>query len=336
MAPGALIEARDVTKRWGSTTALSGATFSIAHGVTGLVGANGAGKTTLIGLLLGLHRPDSGQISVLGLDPTKEGLAVRAKVGYAPEHDALPPDVSAHEIVRHMAELHGLPTRAATERASDVLYEVGLGEERFRPVGTFSTGQRQRAKLATAIAHDPEVVLLDEPTNGLDPVQRDDMLALIRKVSGGLGINVVLSSHLLEEIERVSDGVVILDGGRAVASGTLAELRGTAEAEVRVVLAGRPEEAFALVDQLADMGAAAVVAADGSVLVALESDVVLDLIRDALADLELPLRRMERRASTLEDVFLAAGNNALAPSDDDLHEPDAAAPRRDATTWATP
>src|SRR5438270_431682 len=206
-----------VMKRWGATTALSGATFTIERGVTGLLGANGAGKTTLLGLVLGLTRPDGGTLEVLGLDPTTAGPRVRERIGYAPEHDALPPDVKAHDLVRHLAEIHGLPHREATSRASDALWHVGLGEERFRPIGTMSTGQRQRVKLAAAFAHDPALLLLDEPTNGLDPVQRESMLDLIRRIGREFGIDVVLSSHLLEEVERVCDGVVILSGGRAVA-----------------------------------------------------------------------------------------------------------------------
>ncbi len=222
-----VVSADDVTKRWSTTQALSGATFAIGQGVTGLLGANGAGKTTLLGLILGLHRPDSGVMTVFGQDPWLAGAAVRALLGYAPEHDAFPPDVAAHDVVRHLAELHGLPRRQATARASDALWEVGLGEERFRPVGTMSTGQRQRVKLAQAIAHDPELLLLDEPTNGLDPSQREDMLALIEHVGADLGMNVIVSSHLLEEVERVSSAVVILEGGRVVAEGNLAELRRT-------------------------------------------------------------------------------------------------------------
>jgi ABC-2 type transport system ATP-binding protein len=300
-----VVRADGVVKRWGTTPALTGATFTMGRGVTGLVGANGAGKTTLLGMMLGFHRPDGGTVEVLGRDPWSAGPEVRARLGYAPEHDALPPDVSAHQIVRHLAELHGLPRRAATERASDVLYEVGLGEERFRQVGTFSTGQRQRAKLAQAIAHDPDLVLLDEPTNGLDPVQREEMLHLIGRIAHSLRIDVVLSSHLLEEVERVSDSVVILDGGKAVASGRLAALQSLGEALV-VELDEPPGAAERLVARLAELGAAA--AADGAtVVVALEADVVYDLLRDALADLELAVRRLRPRATSLEDVFLAAG-----------------------------
>lgn len=301
-----VVRGEHLTKHWGRTTALADATFSIGPGVTGLVGANGAGKTTLLGMVLGLHRPDGGAIEVLGQDPWTFGPTVRARVGYAPEHDALPPDMKAHDVVRHLAEVHGLPRRAATERASDVLFEVGLGEERFRPVGTFSTGQRQRVKLAQAIAHDPDLVLLDEPTNGLDPVQREEMLALIRRVGHVLGMNVVLSSHLLEEVERVSDAVVILDAGRVVASGRMNELRGSDVAELLLVL---DQPGDALVERLRRKRVQAT--ADGErVVVALKTDAVYDKVRDALADTGIGLRRMEPRTSSLEDVFLAAGEES--------------------------
>jgi ABC-2 type transport system ATP-binding protein len=296
-----IVRGEHLTKRWGSTVALSDATFSIGPGVTGLVGANGAGKTTLLGMVLGLHRPDGGSIEVLGQDPWTFGPHVRARVGYAPEHDALPPDMTAHDVVRHLAEVHGLPRRAATERASDVLFEVGLGEERFRQVGTFSTGQRQRVKLAQAVAHDPDLVLLDEPTNGLDPMQREEMLHLIRRVGHGLGMNVVLSSHLLEEVERVSDAVVILDGGQVVASGRLTDLRGADSGELVIDLDG---PADLLVERLHAHGIAAV--AEGErLVVGLEGPVVYDVVRDAIAELGLGVRRMLPRTSSLEDVFLA-------------------------------
>jgi ABC-2 type transport system ATP-binding protein len=308
-ASGTVVRADHLTKHWGATTALREASFDVGRGVTGLVGANGAGKTTLLGMVLGLHRPDGGHIEVLGQDPWTFGPDVRARVGYAPEHDALPPDMGAHDLVRHLAEVHGLPRRAATERASDVLFEVGLGEERFRPVGTFSTGQRQRVKLAQAIAHDPELVLLDEPTNGLDPVQREQMLHLIRKVGHELGIDVLLSSHLLEEIERVADAVVILDGGQVVASGAMAQVRGVDAHELVVEVDG---PSGGLVGALAERGVAAAAADGNRVVVAVEGPVVYDVVRDALADLGLGVRRMERRTSSLEDVFLAAGSDLAA------------------------
>jgi ABC-2 type transport system ATP-binding protein len=283
----------------------------VGRGVTGLLGANGAGKTTLLGLILGLHRPESGEISVFGQDPWLAGAAVRARLGYAPEHDAFPPDVAAHDVVRHLAELHGLPRRQATARASDALWEVGLGEERFRPVGTMSTGQRQRVKLAQAIAHDPELLLLDEPTNGLDPSQREDMLGLIAHVGTDLGMNVILSSHLLEEVERVSRAVVILESGRVVAQGSLAELRRTdPELIVELDQIDGSDPAAALVSALGACGLDAT--ADGSrrVVVTISTESVFDTVRDALADGGFSVRRLERRTASLEDVYLARAGHA--------------------------
>jgi len=304
MSVTTVVDARGVVKRWGRTTALAGVDVTIGTGVTGLLGANGAGKTTLLGLVLGLTRPDDGSLQVLGLDPTRSGPEVRARIGYAPEHDALPPDVKAHDLVRHLAEVHGIPTRDAQARASDVLWHVGLGEERFRAVGTMSTGQRQRVKLAAALAHDPALLLLDEPTNGLDPMQRDSMLQLIRRIGTEFGIAVVLSSHLLEEVERVCDGVVILSSGTVVRSGSMTELRGGGGA-----LLVEPDDR----DRVDAMAAALrarglevdVVGTKLSVLgPSDEQDVVADAVRDVAIELDVGLRRVQRRLATLEDVYL--------------------------------
>ncbi len=298
-----VVVAEQVAKRWGSTPALTSATFTIGRGITGLLGANGAGKTTLLTLILGLHRPDGGRLRVLGADPVQAGPAVRARIGYAPEHDALPPDVAAHDVVRHIAEIHGLPVRVATARASDALYEVGLGEERFRPVGTMSTGQRQRVKLAQAIVHDPALVLLDEPTNGLDPVQRDQMLALIRHVGHDLGLDVILSSHLLDEVERVSDAVVIIEQGHATVGGRMDDLRNAGSTEL-VVSLDDPSGAAVLVAALHRRGVAAADTGRGTVVVALAEDRVFDLVRDEVAAADLGIRTMKVRTRSLEEVFL--------------------------------
>jgi ABC-2 type transport system ATP-binding protein len=308
-----VVAAADVTKRWSTTQALAGATFTVGDGVTGLLGANGAGKTTLLGLILGLHRPDSGTLTVFGRDPWVAGAEVRARLGYAPEHDALPPDVGAHDVVRHLAELHGLPRREATARASDALWEVGLGEERFRPVGTMSTGQRQRVKLAQAIVHDPELLLLDEPTNGLDPSQRDDMLALIEHVGADLGMHVIVSSHLLEEVERVSHSVVILDAGRVVADGQMAELRQTdPELVVDLDRVDGQDPAADLAATLRRAGLTATVDGPRRVVVGLKTPSVYDCVRDALADGNYSVRRLQRRMASLEDIYLASAGAVAA------------------------
>jgi ABC-2 type transport system ATP-binding protein len=295
----AVIEGRGLVKSWGSTAVHRRLDFTVGRGVTGLLGSNGAGKTTLLGMILGLHRPDDGELRVFDLDPTTAGPEIRARLGYSPEHHTLPPDVRAHDLVRHIAEVHGLPHRDATNRASDALWAVGLGEERFRPIGTMSTGQRQRVKLAQAIAHDPTLVLLDEPTDGLDPVQRDQMLELIRRCGTEFGIDVLLSSHLLEEVERVCDSVVILGDGRVVASGSIDELRGVGSGMVIEVDGGA--EVFAA--ELVRRGLQAAVDAS-RVMVDTSDDRSLDIIRDALADGNVGLRRLQPRRMSLEDVFL--------------------------------
>lgn len=304
---GAVIEVEGVVKRWGTTLALGGATCTVGPGVTGLLGANGAGKTSLLGLILGLDRPDDGAIRVFGIDPATAGPDVRALLGYSPEHHLLPPDVKAIDFVRHVAEVHGLPRREATNRASDVLWQVGLGEERGRPLGTMSTGQRQRVKLAQALAHDPKLVLLDEPTDGLDPVQRDAMLELIHRIGHEFEITVLLSSHLLEEVERICDAAVILSGGVVAAAGTLDELRGDARG-VTVELDGDA----ALVEQTLTIvhRAGAEIRPEGRGFVITGGTDLHSLVRDAIATTGIGLRRLGTRTVSLEEVFLGVGAGA--------------------------
>ena len=209
-----VVHVEQLTKDYGQVLALDALSLEIGEGTTGLVGANGAGKSTLLKILLGLVPPTSGRAEVLGHDIATDGAAIRAAVGYLPEHDCLPPDVSASDFVVHLAMMSGLPRVAARERAAEVLRHVGLAEERYRPMGGYSTGMKQKAKLAQALAHDPRLVLLDEPTNGLDPAARDEMLGLVQRIGHDFGIAVIVTSHLLGELERVSDHVVVLDGGR--------------------------------------------------------------------------------------------------------------------------
>src|SRR5437660_803847 len=190
-----IIAADRLTRRYPGVTALDELTLEVPPGIVGLVGANGAGKSTLIKILLGLLPATTGGARVLGLDPAREGGRVRALVGYMPEHDCLPPELSATELVVHMARASGLPATAARERAADTLRHVGLYEERYRHIGGYSTGMRQRVKLAQALVHDPRLVLLDEPTNGLDPAGRAEMLALVRRIGIDFGISVLISSH---------------------------------------------------------------------------------------------------------------------------------------------
>jgi len=296
-----VISARGVVKRYGSTVALAGLDADIGPGITGLLGSNGAGKTTFISLVLGLRSRNDGELTVLGRDPETAGIEVRSRVGYAPEHHDLPAELAASDFVRHLAEMHLLPRRAAVQRANDALWLVGLGEERFRPVGTMSTGQRQRVKLASAIAHDPELVLLDEPTDGLDPMQRTEMLALIRRIGTEFGMHILLSSHHLEEAERICDAVVIVEGGEVVHAGTLADIRRGPEGLVIEV----DDRADELASILAARGFE--VSVDGDVLLLDSADAAYDIVRDAVAELEVGLRRLGPRGRTLEDVYMGVG-----------------------------
>jgi ABC-2 type transport system ATP-binding protein len=296
-----VVSARGVVKRYGHTVALAGLDADIGPGITGLLGSNGAGKTTFISLILGLRSRDAGELTVLGHDPATAGIEVRSRIGYAPEHHDLPAELAATDLVRHLSEMHLLPQRGAVQRANDALWLVGLGEERFRPVGTMSTGQRQRVKLASAIAHDPEVVLLDEPTDGLDPMQRTEMLDLIRRIGTEFGMHIVISSHHLEEVERICDAVVIVEGGEVVRAGTLADLR------------RGPGGLVVEVDDRADELASILrarghdVTVEGDVLLLGGEDGVHDAVRDGVADLGIGLRRLGTRGRTLEDVYMGGG-----------------------------
>lgn len=291
-----ILSARDLGHAYGSIVALHGVEFALPAGRIGLVGANGAGKTTLIKILLGILRPTTGSATVLGFDATKNMLDIRSRIGYMPESDCLPGDVTASEFVIYSAGLAGLPPNAARQRASDVLTLVGLNEERFRRLGGFSTGMKQRTKLAQAIVHDPELVFLDEPTAGLDPEGREEMLNLISRL-GGFGINVLVSSHVLGDIERTCDWVLMLDGGRVLRSGPLSHLVDADVVEVQVV--GDPT---ALIEHLRDAGAH--VETTGTRLYVAASTDPFDLVRDALAETGTGMWSMGPKATTLEDVFL--------------------------------
>ncbi len=249
----AVIETRALTKVYPgktSVTALDGLTIRVAPGVTGLVGANGAGKSTMIKILLGLISPTKGQAKVFGHDSVTEGQTIRALLGYMPEHDCLPPDVNATEFVTHLGRMSGLPSTVAKERAAESLRHVGLHEERYRLIGTYSTGMKQRVKLAQALVADPRLLLLDEPTNGLDPAGRNSMLELIAKIGAEFGISIVVASHLLGEIERICDHLVAIDAGRLLRADSM-----TSFTRASQVLAVEVEEGLAeLAEELARHG----------------------------------------------------------------------------------
>ncbi|MCY3657385.1 MAG: ABC transporter ATP-binding protein [Chloroflexi bacterium] len=305
-----LIETTGLTKRYSSVTALDGLTLDVDPGIIGLVGPNGAGKSTLIKILLGLVDATTGTAEVLGLDAAREGLRVREVVGYMPEHDCLPPDQSATNFVIHMARMSGIPPAAARERASEVLRHVGLFEERYRHMGGYSTGMKQRVKLAQALAHDPQLLFLDEPTNGLDPQGRDEMLDLVERTGHEFGISIVMSSHLLSEIERVCDGLIVIDEGKLMRTGRIAELT-----DETAVLAVEVEwDADRLAEMLADRGLEVQVLGRELEIAGGGSDGVHDAILEAVVALNLPLVRMERRRRTLEELFRPDADGAAEAS----------------------
>ncbi|MCX2922278.1 ABC transporter ATP-binding protein [Streptomyces sp. NEAU-W12] len=305
-----MIATESLSKRFPRVTALDRLSMDVGPGVTGLVGANGAGKSTLIKILLGLSPATEGRAEVLGLDVATKGAAIRERVGYMPEHDCLPPDVSATEFVVHMARMSGLPPTAARERTADTLRHVGLYEERYRPMGGYSTGMKQRVKLAQALVHDPDLVFLDEPTNGLDPVGRDEMLGLIRRIHTDFGISVLVTSHLLGELERTCDHVVVVDGGKLLRSSSTTDFT-----QITTTLAievtdtdEHPDGTRAVRDALHARG---VTVQDGSglpgsghvLLLTAQGEETYDLVRDVIADLGLGLVRMEQRRHHISEVF---------------------------------
>ena len=293
-----LIATAGLTKRYGEITALDGLTLEVEPGIIGLVGSNGAGKSTLIKILLGLLEPTAGSATIFDLPVATRGIEIRERVGYMPEHDCLPPDMTATDIVSHLALISGLPRSAARERTAEVLRHVGLYEERYRAVGGYSTGMKQRVKLAQALVHDPRLLLLDEPTNGLDPAGRDEMLELIRRTGTEFGIAVVVASHLLGEIERVCDHLVAIEDGKLLRNAPLrsfTERIGSLAVEVE-------EGREALVERLTARGLRAIV--DGpAILVDLVDETPFDIVRDTVVELDLALVRMEQRRHRLEDLF---------------------------------
>ena len=304
-----MLRAADLTKVYATgPPALSGLTVDVPAGSVGLVGANGAGKTTLFRLMLGLMQPTAGWITVAGQDVAVDPVGIRSRLGYMPEHDCLPLDQTASDIVSTFGELAGLPTRAARQRASDVLDLVGLDEARFRPVGGFSTGMRQRTKLAQALVADPSLVLLDEPTAGLDPVGREDMLDLVARLAG-FGISVMLATHLLDDVQRVCDHVVMIDRGHLVLAGPIDQLMQTTGL-LRVEVGGQPDAVAALANALGGQGLESQPADERHLDVDTSSigDEATDLVRDAVADLGLRLYALSTRHRSLDDVFLEQAN----------------------------
>ena len=229
-----LIEIEDAVVRYGHFAALDGLTCTIEEGTIGLLGPNGAGKSTLLKTLLGFNRAVEGSISIFGLEMPKNALEVRQKLGYMPEREAVSPKVSAVAFLTHCGRLFGMNRVDAMERTHEVLNYVGLGENRYRKMETYSTGMLQRVKLGQALVHDPKLLLLDEPTNGLDPEGRTEMLDLIREIAAERGVTVILSSHLLPDVQYVCDHIIMINRGKMVQSGSLESLTTKDERQIEV------------------------------------------------------------------------------------------------------
>ena len=294
-----LLEAKQLTKSYGETVALESVDFQVHEGITGLLGPNGAGKSTAIKLFLGLTRPTSGGAEVLG-QLAYNSVEVRARLGYMPEHDCLPSSVTASEFLSHMAQVSGLPPSQARTRAADILRHVGLAEERYRPIGEYSTGMKQRAKLAQALVHDPLIALLDEPTAGLDPAGREDMQDLIRRTGREFGISILLSSHLMGDVEATCDRIIVLDEGQVTEEGTISRFT----QETRSLIIDVDDKRDELVAALAKRGIEATVQG-ASIVVEQESEEDYDAIRDAVVEADARLRRMAPRRGSLTDIFRA-------------------------------
>ena len=292
-----ILAVTNVTKKYGNVVALDDVSFTITDGITGILGENGAGKSTIIKILLGLLPPTSGKATVLGLDAS-DNVEVRARVGYMPEHDCLPSQVSAAEFLTHMAEVSGLPPDMARTRAADTLRHAGLFEERYRAIGGYSTGMKQRVKLCQALVHDPVFVFLDEPTAGLDPAGREEMLDLIRKTHRDFGISVMFSSHLMADVERTCDRIIVMHGGRLQHSGEVSHFTKETETVFIEVDTNRDELGAALQRR------GVLVTVDGSGLTVEGSDeTVYDHVRDSLVEAQAPLRRMAPRRRELTELF---------------------------------
>jgi ABC-2 type transport system ATP-binding protein len=298
-----VLELEGVTKDYRGRRALDQVSFTLPPGVVGLLGPNGAGKSTLIKALIGLVRLGAGEARVLGMDSRREFRRVRELVGYMPEDDCIFPGLKGIEAVAYAGELSGLPQLAALQRAHEVLDYVGLGEERYREVQTYSTGMRQKQRLAQAIVHDPRLVFLDEPTSGLDPIGRAKMLKLVRALFDRTGISVVLSTHILHDVEEICDSVVILGHGKLLVHDSIEALRRPAEGSIVIGLE-RPDDAFG--EALGRRGSRWETLHADELRLYGEPEAAAALALEVARETGILVRRIESGRNTLEDIFLEA------------------------------
>jgi len=299
-----LIELDDVTKTYGKVMALRGLSVTLPEGAIGLLGPNGAGKTTMIRTLLGLIAIDSGGGRVMGMDIRSERLAIRRFAGFVPEDECLFPGMVGIEFVGYAGELVGMRSYDAMQRAHEVLDYVGLGEARYRRVESYSTGMKQRLKIASAIVHDPRLLILDEPTNGMDPAGRDDVLKLTHDLAHNKGMSLLFSSHLLPDVEAVCDHVMVLGRGRLLAQGRIDELKQPHDLQFELRVKG---DQVPFAQRLAERGISAT-PVDDHLLVLMPAGAVPAAVWQTALDAGEQIRSLRPRRSTLEEVFL----NALA------------------------
>jgi ABC-2 type transport system ATP-binding protein len=297
------IELDDLEVRLGTRTILQGLRGSLQGRAVGLLGPNGSGKSTLINTLLGFHQPCRGTARVFGLDIRHDSATIRSRVGYMPENDAFIAGMSGIQYVRYMAELSGLPPEQAIERAHEVFFFVGLGEVRYRKLGTYSLGMKQLAKLAQAIAHGPRLLILDEPTNGLDPLARQRMIQLIRDIRDAGETSILLSSHLLRDVDETCDEVLILKDGRVAAISNLEEERRTNRKFIEMETVGASAE---FGDAVRELGCECAVFGNGRLKLVMPENVETRDLYAVAATQGVQIRRMNRRRDSLEDIFLNA------------------------------
>jgi ABC-2 type transport system ATP-binding protein len=298
-----VVRLSNVTVTYGKNQAQRDVSAGFSTGAVGLLGPNGAGKSTMIKSLLGFVKPDTGRMTVLGHDVTEAPIEIRARIGYMPENDAHIPGMNAVTFVAYCGELSGLGAVDAMQRAHEVLYYVGLGEARYRNVETYSTGMKQRIKLAQALVHDPDLLFLDEPTNGMDPKGRDEMLELIHDLGHNKGMNLILSSHLLPDVEFTCDRVVVMDKGRVVAEGPIAELKGP---RGRVYEVRAKADAERLIASLKGVGMDCHATDEQVMRVFVPEGMTVQAVFQAAAREGIQMRHVRPSVPTLEDVFARA------------------------------
>ena len=298
------IVASDVMVRFDNILALDNFSVSIPKGVVGLLGPNGAGKSTFIKTVLGLVEPVSGDIDIVGLDPRKDVMSIRDQVGYMPEHDCLVDSMSGLEMVTYFGRLSGMTKEDSIPRSHEVLDFVGLGEERYRPTASYSTGMKQRVKLAQAIVHDPSILFLDEPTNGMDPLGREEMLELIGRIAAS-NKSILVSSHILQDMEKVCQYVIIINNGRSVAQGTMASLLDQDKTKRKMTVRGSAK-ALQIFSELIrrDFEVTSISEEFGQMTIVLINDRSFGAILDMAKGHDVQVRSYLPDRLTLEDVFI--------------------------------